>query len=693
MFSRIGAAVGAVVIAAGATWYLNPFQNQSGNDALLSQVPADTVYFFGTSGNHELAKLMQNYPVGMGTPSQQATMDSIEDMGADNPAIAFFFELFLKPSLSSTTAGELINKYGLAAGGPGVFYSHGIVPVMRAKLADALVFDQLVEAAAQKSTWTYTTETFEGLTLKRWQLSELDDETSFDFVIARDDNFATLTLLNKNDDPATVKERLGLSSPKNNLASSGAISAMREKYGFQPYMDGYIHFENLTKQLLDLNNSDLGRDMVRYLPADSVAKLESLNDEALKADILSIANAVPRWVFGYKKLEVKGNTMLMDFDAILEINNTVVTDELVKLRGHLPKHVLSVSNKLFSFGAAVDSSNLVLSLTNLWGAFVQADFKSDAFKQAQEQAKQGNPAMLGMFMGMVQGVKGAGLSVFDVELDAEFNPSKVDALFSVAAEQPSTTAEMAKMLPPLANLELPDDGTAVPVVLPMVPAELELKAAIKGKHIAVFIGDKASAEAEKLSNEALEANGLIATGFNYRKLSTVMDALPISVTGAQSCAAKQELREFMRQMQMDFMLNYDTGPNGLVMGLSGSVEALETAKLNVGGNYKIEYLNDDCEWEYTGMEVINSDGSGSYTEKDEKNSCELYNTKYTWEQQNTKLSFKFFDTKTRLTCDEELKVEKDQADRCYMLNVEDQSFQCLFSAGTEEAFIYRYNKI
>jgi hypothetical protein len=312
--------------------------------------------------------------------------------------------------------------------------------------------------------------------------------------------------------------------------------------------------------------------------------------------------------------------------------------------------------------------------------------------------------MLGMVTGMAQGLKGLGVSVFDLKVAPEApQPVQLDAALTVETTSPSGLLSLMQMVPELSGLKIPTDGSEVPVNLPL-PFDLGLKAAVKGEHVVVFAGEQGQATAAAIATEALTANGLgIASAFNYRKAATVIEesnALAMVGAGNDDVANCIEAYSFIDQMRsLDMELNYRNyvSDKGLAfsMDLLMAKPELQSRNIDVVGRWQTAYLDETCQWSPAGVENISAEGSGRYVETDAAEQCELYHYEYTWQQRGNQLAM----TDTRPTqfrdsCADSWQTEDSKATYyCEMMNITDNSFQCLYHSTDDEPFVYQYQRV
>lgn len=688
--------IGALCVSAAAFmfWQSNQEESSDTNSSLLAFVPADTIYFLGGEGTKELTDFFRSMPMGATMPSQNAQLSTLMDIWKTNESKPGKFFTYLGNKVSraeSGSLGDLVDLIGLSDTGAFTIYSHGIAPVARFEIKSSDTILKLVDEAVAASDWQYQEEIIESTTIRLWEISKEGAEITLYFVLSTSKNTATLTFISSADNDNTKWERLGLTKPAHSLLDSKEIEALNARYGFNEYMTGFVHFERLANGFLNPEKNLFGQQFQQYLPESAKADLDAKLSAECRTDFAALASGMPRAVIGYEDMSLEDDSLHMTLNTILEISNASITQELGKMRGHIPAHALNSTGKIANFGVGLSVDQLTPALTNLWTQFVNADFSCDTLQKAQDSARQTSPAMLGMFLGMVNGVEGFGVSLFDITWgEGSTTPENVSALISISAQNPETLASMSAMIPMLAGLQIPTDGSAVDIPLPLGPTSFSVKAAIKGKHIVIYSGDKLEAQLSALKKEELTPNGIYSVGLNYRRFNELTQMNLGGMGGSAVCIAQQEFTHIFSQMPMDLSYVLDASQNGIEGKIDVTMEKSKQTTLSFGGKYSVDFLNDNCQWESTGTEEVKADNTGRYVDQDENKECDTHISEYKWEQKNDSILFTPTKELSRENCSDKLKEQELLDYSCSLLNIKQSTFQCLFDAGTPDAALYRY---
>lgn len=593
---------------------------------------------------------------------------------------------------AGSDVARIVEMTGISHTGSFAVYSSGALPVARVEVLSTAVLEAFVEDAVKESGWFYSLETIQGTPVRVWPLHTFENKRELSLALLIAEGVATLTVFSDQDSDKEKAERLALVLPEASLKSTGEVSTIKSKYDFTDYTVGFVHFERLVKGVFDSENNSFGRGLAKLIPREKWDAMNSEVSAECQVDFVKLANDAPRLVVGYTAVSVKNERLSMSFTTQQEIKNTPVLSELTKMQGHIPAHAQGSSDKLLGFGLGIDADTLTASALALWNQFINTQFSCDYLINAQAVAKETNPAILSRYTGMAQGIKGLGVSVYDVKVDEKTGSlSDLSAILSIATLNPETLASMAQGIPFINGPAIPVDGSSVAISIPMLPPSIELKASIQGQYLVLFSGPNEQV-VQSMSQENLDANGLYSVALNYRRLAE-LDALNVGQqqTGsAQSCVLQQQVKHFMSQMNMDVAVKLAINEHGFETAVDTTLEKSKNTKLNLGGEYAVEYLNDGCKWESTGTDVLDEDGTGRLEESNGE--CITFQSDYNWIHSVDSLSLTPSSSSSRDSCEEQFIDDKLEPYACQVINVKDNSFQCVFDSGTEHASLYRYTK-
>lgn len=673
----------------------------AGADEFLEFIPSDTIFYSGGPYDQTLIKVASAYYSMPLAPTQVQQLESLASntQSTEQPVLRLlksFYKQF--NAQSDLSMDEKRQAMGIAATGNYAIYAHGAVPVMRLSISDKSKMAAVFEKAFLDSGLTATQQMVGSADVRLLDITSDNEAVNAYLAVALYETNVTVTLFFDQDDDSVRKARLGQTPVTDSLAAVGEVSKLQNQYGLMDAGMTFLSIVEVVNGFLDFNANSFGKDLAKYLPDAVKANLADGVSPECRKDFGGLLAGMPRMIAGYTELGDEGDVLVSNGDFIWELANTAVKDELIKIRGHVPSHAMDSTDAIASAGTGLNMDALVPVLTSLWSRFTQAPYTCDTLVAAQAKAKQQNPAMLQMFLGMAQGVKGLGVSLYDIKMGPAMQPEYVSMLASIASDSPSALAAMTGMipLPGLNGLVIPADGTPVDINLPMLPPAIKAKAAIKGKFIVLYAGAEGEQAAAALATEQLTANGLYGFGIDYRKFASIYDLIPtdmVSPMGAgTACVDQEEGRHVMSAIPMDFSFILDFDQAGMNLKAKVLVDDTDANPMAPRGAYTIEYLNEYCQWEAAGTETFNKDGSGSVSESSADGSCVILESTYKWRFDGSKFLMTEVTGRHRDDCSSEWQKNKNDTYSCRVLNITPESFQCLYDAGSEDARIYRYSQ-
>ncbi|EDQ02115.1 hypothetical protein [Shewanella benthica] len=521
--------IAAAVVAVGAGGYW--FSQQSGGEAsqsneVLASVPADTPIFSGQltpfpikSYINSLSQSYKTYPEDMFAELEQS----------DDAKAKFFVSLSRTYMDSMESGQQFVTTFGLADEVRSYFYTLGLLPVLKLDVEKPEAIWALLDKAEKDSGFSHQMKTLKGLSYRSYTLTDAGDAEPIELVFSQQDGLLTITLNASILAEETLETALGINPVTPSLADSKILQDIIKTHGFSDAAVGFINHQELVKAITTKDGNQLARQVTAILAQEGEDPLLELRTPECHSEFTAIAANWPRTVFGLNSISIGDQETSLDFSTVIESKNQTFLNALKSMRGFIPDYVKNSRDSVFSMGLGIELNQLVPSLTAVWDEMLQPQYQCQILQEFQQEMSGQNPAMLGMFTGMANGVRGVSAALFDYKFTelaagAQGEPSleSVDAIISLSADNPSILFNMVKPFAPgLANIQLPQDGSPVDLsqLLPLPPEYgISPKLALKGKHLVLYTGDKAEAVANKLADEKLDNNGLYSVYLDYSKV-------------------------------------------------------------------------------------------------------------------------------------------------------------------------------
>lgn len=555
--------IAAAVVAAGAGGYWvsqQPSSSTEQSNTVLASVPADTPIFSG-----QLAPFpIKSYINSLSQSYKTYPDDMFAELEQSDDARAKFFVSLSQIYMESLESGEkFITTFGLADEIKSYFYTLGLLPVLKLDVAKPEAIWALLDKAEQESGYSHEMKTVKGVSYRAYTLTDVDGSEPIELLFSQQAGLLTVTLDTPMLGEGILETALGLNPITPSLADSGILQNIIKTHGFRDESIGFINHQELVKAMTTKDGNQLARQLTALAKQEGEDPLLLLRTPDCHSELSAIAANWPRTVFGLNQLSIGDKESSMEFSTVIESKNQTLLNALKSMRGFIPDYVKNSQDSVFSMGIGIELNQLVPSLTAVWDEVLQPQYQCDVLNQIQQEMSGQSPAMLGMFTGMANGVRGVSAALIDykfAETSDQSEPSleSVDALISLSADNPSMLFNMVKsFVPELANIQLPQDGSALDLshMVPLPPEYgISPKLAVKGDHLVLYTGDKAAAVAEKLSSEKLDNNGLYSVYLDYSKVFAPILSLA-EMTGEPIPEEFSMMKDYNMQVQMGLDIN------------------------------------------------------------------------------------------------------------------------------------------
>ncbi len=509
---------------------------------ILSYVPADTVLFFGGLKPAPFKKTLEVFSQGQQWMADFDWSKAFNEANKEkdnqlSPALKIFSGMVVEYNNALKDPDKIAASLGFSDNVSSAIYMTGAIPVLRIKLEDSNAFEAFLTRAEKLGNVSAVIDSIDNVTIRSYSLDtpDTDSPTKIDLSMAVHDGYVVISLATPVDRQQSLKLAMGLQKPTLALDDTNHLQGIVSKYDFDPAYIGYISHTEIMKGLTNPEGNSFGIMLQSYIDfknqkssnsEDNAQDLASIQTPTCRKEYMEIAQAWPRSIFGYTKIQMDQRPYEIRSEAIIESSNKPLLNSLRSLRGFIPASFKNVSQEtLLGFGLGLNMDAVAPFLSTTLNELSQKTFECESLKEMQQNLTGANNAgALGMATSMLAGIQGLSASIFS--FDGSLMPQEdmpdidmLDALISISTKNPQGLLMMAaNFVPQLASIKIPEDGTAVDFPLPIPGNDAAMtKIAIKGSHIVVYKGDKAGVQANNLTLEPLQQNGLIGMNIDYSK--------------------------------------------------------------------------------------------------------------------------------------------------------------------------------
>lgn len=561
--------IAVAVLAVVGTAYLYDKQShsldKSTEQALqspeLAYIPADTLMFAGQLKPFPVKKYIKLLSQNKASYEQFGLM--VNELSKGELVRQKFFVSLLKTYNDTLKSPDLLmQNYGVKNSFKSLFYTVGLLPVIRYEISEPEALWKMLSKAEEESGLKPTAHTISGVEYKSYAFYEKNGQV-FELIASVNNGWATLTFNTPINEQKELELALAINKPEKSLASENTLNKMMKKHRFDATYVGFFNHVTLLNGLTNKDNNHFNQMLNKILALSNTdldeKELSVFREKTCQDDLSQLVSNWPRTVFGTHQLEITDTSINMKASMIIE-GNTDLMRVLAGLRGFIPEHLHSADNKIMSLGLGLDIGKVTPVLTTLWNDFTQTQYQCAPLVEMQTEIAKNSPMMTAMFTGMASDVKGFSAALFDFELSYENDQpalKKFDSLITLSVNNPISFFNSVKAFyPPLADLKLPQDGTAVNLneFVPMLDMfGVQVDIAVKGDNIALYSGAIASETAVSLTKQALVNNGVNSFSLDYKKFFTSL----FDVAAMANQALPEELNSLKEtDMRLHFLMDY-----------------------------------------------------------------------------------------------------------------------------------------
>jgi hypothetical protein len=455
----------------------------------LRYVPADSPYVFaqGQATPDEVMDKLVPWLESVATTyvgMLDTMIDQQRNIGANAAELEMIDQLLL-------IAGELTTADGMADAGITresklLVYGSGLLPVIRLTPIDGAKLDAAVARIESTVGESSSEGTFGGQNYRYW------GDTEARVILAIVDDELVLTFAPTEHTDRHLGMVLGDDLPATNIAASGKLDEIAEKYGFGPDYVGFVDFQQIAATFLAEPTRGIDAELLAMVPYD-----HSSVPAICKTEIGDLAGVAPRMVVGYTALD--GEQMAMNM--VVELRQDIAAGlqgitAPVPGNGTFRAEIATVSMAV-DVPATLDfvQARLAAMEANPFRCEYFAEIQANVPMARQMLASQPIPPDVYAFKGFVIGLDSVeGLD----QVAAGGMPSDISARVLIASDNAPGLVQMGAMFSPeLAAMRT--DGNPVRVNVPIpLPIPLEVWAALTPTTIGVAVGADGEARLREL---------------------------------------------------------------------------------------------------------------------------------------------------------------------------------------------------
>lgn len=419
-----------VLAACGGKRAAAPIESRAPRSRTLSLVPADTPYVFVA------LDAIKDTPW---TPTMRDFHDAI---ASDAPEGTDAGSRMVQRLLAELRDGNRIRtarELGFSDDGEFVVYGLSLWPVLRLAIDDATKVRSFIGRVFAEPSPEVSKATAHGATY--WTVSV----RKLAVVIAVLEHELAVAILPASALPRALPLVLGHERPARTLDAAQVIEKEAARYGYLRDWFGYID----SKRVLDLLAGD-GDPIEQELGA--LWKDASL--AGCKTDFERIARAIPRIVFGYRRIDQQG------VEAELLVEAPALGAELAALRTAVPSLVAGKQRPLFAMGLAANAGAVVDWVRSTADRLAAHPFTCSGLDQLDEGLG-ALASRLANAPAFVRTLQGAAIVVDDITL----SPKTGTGTAIVVGDGIPMLVSMLWAVPPLAGTPQPAPG--LPAAVPL----------------------------------------------------------------------------------------------------------------------------------------------------------------------------------------------------------------------------------
>ncbi|MBG7602119.1 MAG: hypothetical protein IZT60_06195 [Gammaproteobacteria bacterium] len=470
-------------------------------DSLFSYVPEDTIYFFANSKplpadfyDEQMRQAEQVLAIAIHQmeTAQKTAADNKKGKGSaagtltadlgSSQAGKFIRELMLEV-LQNAESGKLAN-IGLSRDSRSMIYGIGLTPVMRVEIENPDAVMAMLKRVEQRTGFKLKFNSCDGLDC----LVVADDKGQVGVALVIHNDHLAASLFQNAYRDKVLQHLTGKNKPEKSYSAS-QFRQFVESNHYSGYGEGFFKLQQGVENLQNVATAALkqqgeGGDIDQVQKCFEVAK--------------AVVAHAPEVVMGVKSIQ--GRTINME--VVLK-TTPEISKSLMAIPAPLKTFEVS-ADPMVDFGFSANVPKLRDSLLSFM-AFLGATGEKAGCKAIRKKAMDEASMGIAMAMGMgITQVKTLYVAIDELKLGKKSQPENASARFSLIADDPMGLVRMLSMFaPPLATIQVPDDGASVPLPDGLLPTGIPpVSISLKEKNLNIVMGEKAASTTMDASKPA-----------------------------------------------------------------------------------------------------------------------------------------------------------------------------------------------
>ena len=522
-------------------------------DKLLSQIPAETPYFFASRerlSEEDSMALIDKLNTLEELDSQLLELEQLQ-ASTDDPGMQEFLGIMITvlKAFEGIKTLEDYHQVGLMPNARSAVYGLGLLPAARMELHDEARFRAFFEGLISDIN----------VELYQAQLGDTDywhtsaEQMLQTFIAIRDDQ-VIIGILPSTAGDSVVEQLFGITPPLISLLESGEMLQLEQRYNYSPYASGRISSKGLVSEFIS----------PQHPASQALLQLDEANPmdiETCRSDINRLTSLFPALVMGLHEI----NTQRISGSLRLATGSELA-DDMSSLTTTVPG--LGSGKGIASLGLALNVQAVTRLLQKYTSQVHTTPFTCPELQGINDLwAESGALTNHPMTMMLGPALSGVNLRIDSLQTNQP-QPTGTGLIAFASPNAQGLLSAASMFIPQIASLNLQANGEVKKVQPELLPPDMPaVHAAMSQEAILLGIGLDKPMELKSELSETANSRSLVSYGHIssdlYASLADIGNQLP----GAQAPDAEELQRLAELYDKTEFWISIDAGGIELGMGI------------------------------------------------------------------------------------------------------------------------------